>query len=34
MVMPSIIYALVMNISAALFVLANREPASSFLFSR
>lgn len=34
MVIPSIIYALVMNISAALLILANRQPASSFLFSR
>ena len=34
MVIPSIIYALVMNISAAAFVVANREPASRFLFSR
>lgn len=34
MVIPSIIYALVMNISAAAFILANRETASSFLFSR
>lgn len=34
MVIPSIIYALVMNISAAAFIFANREPASSFLFSR
>lgn len=34
MVIPSIIYALVMNISAALFIVANRQPASSFLFSR
>lgn len=34
MVIPSIIYALVMNISAAAVILANREPARRFLFSR
>jgi len=34
MVIPSIIYALVMNISAAAFIFANREPVSSFLYSR
>ncbi|HXK57050.1 MAG TPA: bile acid:sodium symporter family protein, partial [Gammaproteobacteria bacterium] len=34
MVIPSVLYALVMNISAAAFILGNREPASGFLFSR
>jgi len=34
MVIPSIIYALVMNISAAAFIVANREPARKFLFLR
>lgn len=34
MVIPSIIYALVMNISAAAVILAHREPARRFLLSR
>ncbi|MCP4283250.1 MAG: bile acid:sodium symporter family protein [Gammaproteobacteria bacterium] len=34
MIMPSIIYALVMNVSAAAFIFTNREQASSFLYSR
>ena len=34
MVIPSIIYALVMNISAAAFIVANRDTARGYLFSR
>ncbi|MCB1759855.1 MAG: bile acid:sodium symporter family protein [Gammaproteobacteria bacterium] len=34
MIVPSIIYALVMNISAAAFILAYREPVRRFLLSR
>jgi BASS family bile acid:Na+ symporter len=34
MIVPSIIYALVMNISAAAFIVAYREPARRFLLSR
>ena len=34
MVIPSIIYALVMNISAAAVILVNKEPAQDFLLSR